>query len=371
MESLSFKHIMQPIQRHHEQETVTGSSSCLIPMIVSCHNCHTTATPLWRRDEKGNTICNACGLYYKLHQVHRPMTMKRDVIKRRKRFNFPTNISNIFPATAPRATEVHHHRYHHQLVKSHALNASPCTSTLPQLSSSQHQQYYRHHCNDEQHHCSCSSMSASKEQQNQQKDALLLPHLQTLITSLQSAIHNHEIASTKSSLSDHLRLALESQKDKLEKEIKQIDTLLNQSLPLSAKCPSAQNTQSSTLSSSSSSTSNMSIFATAASNLHGTSSSSLQYDDPLIRLLSAISASSSSAAATTSSSTQLGHILASILILGNNSRLSQSMPSSISTTMDTSSSSSSSSSSTLSSSDHHRSKPFHLAPLHSLSSKTI
>lgn len=52
---------------------------------LMCANCRTTTTPLWRRDEAGNTICNACGLYYKLHNVHRPVSMKRSVIKRRKR----------------------------------------------------------------------------------------------------------------------------------------------------------------------------------------------------------------------------------------------------------------------------------------------
>ncbi|CAG8493737.1 4372_t:CDS:2 [Ambispora leptoticha] len=52
---------------------------------LSCANCSTTTTPLWRRDEAGNTICNACGLYFKLHNVHRPVAMKRSVIKRRKR----------------------------------------------------------------------------------------------------------------------------------------------------------------------------------------------------------------------------------------------------------------------------------------------
>ncbi|KAL8402597.1 hypothetical protein RB594_006566 [Gaeumannomyces avenae] len=50
-----------------------------------CNNCKTTITPLWRRDESGHTICNACGLYYKLHGDHRPVTMKKSVIKRRKR----------------------------------------------------------------------------------------------------------------------------------------------------------------------------------------------------------------------------------------------------------------------------------------------
>ncbi|KAF9942337.1 putative electron transfer flavoprotein subunit [Mortierella alpina] len=56
-----------------------------------CANCRTTTTPLWRRDSSGNTICNACGLYFKLHNVHRPVTMKRAVIKRRKRVNVLAN----------------------------------------------------------------------------------------------------------------------------------------------------------------------------------------------------------------------------------------------------------------------------------------
>ncbi|TRX98735.1 hypothetical protein FHL15_000077 [Xylaria flabelliformis] len=50
-------------------------------VVIACQNCGTTITPLWRRDEAGHTIW----LYYKLHGVHRPVTMKKSVIKRRKR----------------------------------------------------------------------------------------------------------------------------------------------------------------------------------------------------------------------------------------------------------------------------------------------
>ncbi|KAG1253827.1 hypothetical protein G6F68_011149 [Rhizopus microsporus] len=73
------------MQTEHECQ---GCRQCnrLISPIIKCYNCETTTTPLWRRDETGNTICNACGLYYKLHQVHRPVGMKGSgVIKRRKR----------------------------------------------------------------------------------------------------------------------------------------------------------------------------------------------------------------------------------------------------------------------------------------------
>lgn len=52
---------------------------------TQCTNCHTTTTTLWRRNASGEPVCNACGLYYKLHNVNRPLTMKKDGIQTRNR----------------------------------------------------------------------------------------------------------------------------------------------------------------------------------------------------------------------------------------------------------------------------------------------
>ena len=36
---------------------------------TSCSNCGTNTTTLWRRNTNGEPVCNACGLYHKLHNV--------------------------------------------------------------------------------------------------------------------------------------------------------------------------------------------------------------------------------------------------------------------------------------------------------------
>merc|ERR1711911_132097 len=50
-----------------------------------CKNCLTAETTLWRRGPLGEPLCNACGLYQKLHGLPRPLNMKKDGIQTRNR----------------------------------------------------------------------------------------------------------------------------------------------------------------------------------------------------------------------------------------------------------------------------------------------
>ncbi|CAN7988190.1 unnamed protein product [Ixodes hexagonus] len=52
---------------------------------LTCSNCETSTTSLWRRNNVGEPVCNACGLYFRLHGVNRPLAMKKDSIQTRKR----------------------------------------------------------------------------------------------------------------------------------------------------------------------------------------------------------------------------------------------------------------------------------------------
>ncbi|XP_007899836.1 transcription factor GATA-6 isoform X2 [Callorhinchus milii] len=73
---------------------------------LACANCHTATTTLWRRNAEGEPVCNACGLYMKLHGVPRPLAMKKEGIQTRKRkpknlnkSKSPSSTSNTVPMT--------------------------------------------------------------------------------------------------------------------------------------------------------------------------------------------------------------------------------------------------------------------------------
>jgi hypothetical protein len=72
----------------------SSSSKNISSGITKCSNCATTTTPLWRRNPEGQPLCNACGLFLKLHGVVRPLSLKTDVIKKRNRNNPAATTSN-------------------------------------------------------------------------------------------------------------------------------------------------------------------------------------------------------------------------------------------------------------------------------------
>eukprot|EP00124_Ichthyophonus_hoferi_P002058 Ihof_evm11s127 gene=Ihof_evmTU11s127 len=46
---------------------------------MACNNCSTTETTLWRRGAGKAPLCNACGLYWKIHAVDRPLKPNRKI----------------------------------------------------------------------------------------------------------------------------------------------------------------------------------------------------------------------------------------------------------------------------------------------------
>eukprot|EP01134_Creolimax_fragrantissima_P004656 CFRG4656T1 len=74
----------RPLKRAMGSFVRTSASHPMGPM--SCSNCGTENTTLWRRNDQNMVVCNACGLYEKLHKRSRPIGLtKTNVIKKRKR----------------------------------------------------------------------------------------------------------------------------------------------------------------------------------------------------------------------------------------------------------------------------------------------
>lgn len=81
---------------HMNNGTATSKTNISTPV---CRNCKTQTTPLWRRDETGQVLCNACGLFLKLHGRPRPISLKTDTIKSRNRIKQPNSSKSSGPNT--------------------------------------------------------------------------------------------------------------------------------------------------------------------------------------------------------------------------------------------------------------------------------
>ncbi|KAG0045296.1 hypothetical protein BGZ83_009484 [Gryganskiella cystojenkinii] len=56
----------------------TKKQSTRPPRALECFNCKVTQTPLWRRTlDRKHSLCNACGLYYKQYNGHRPLHVRQ------------------------------------------------------------------------------------------------------------------------------------------------------------------------------------------------------------------------------------------------------------------------------------------------------
>ena len=94
---------------HRAQMLVEGPSSSSRPEVAdlakgkkrnggkrqACANCGTQNTSLWRRGTNQESLCNACGLYLKLHQVMRPIELKTDVVKKRNRSEYKSKEKEV------------------------------------------------------------------------------------------------------------------------------------------------------------------------------------------------------------------------------------------------------------------------------------
>lgn len=88
---------------------------------LQCTNCNTRTTPLWRKSNNGDLLCNACGLFYKLHGVLRPLnqpntkatSLDETISQTNKNITEFHNGVTLGTNTDICPTIVSHHHHHH------------------------------------------------------------------------------------------------------------------------------------------------------------------------------------------------------------------------------------------------------------------
>lgn len=78
----TFSHQGDIYNQHQMNQHFNTNHHQSIPTITPqkiCSNCGSISTPSWRRCPEGrNLLCNACGLYQKLHKRPRPLRIRED-----------------------------------------------------------------------------------------------------------------------------------------------------------------------------------------------------------------------------------------------------------------------------------------------------
>ena len=82
---VKFEQLVSEEEEEEEEEDLSKKKKVVVekkrstksPRQLECFNCHVTTTPLWRRTpDRAHSLCNACGLYYKQYNMHRPLHIR-------------------------------------------------------------------------------------------------------------------------------------------------------------------------------------------------------------------------------------------------------------------------------------------------------
>ncbi|GAN03062.1 hypothetical protein MAM1_0033d02513 [Mucor ambiguus] len=118
-------------KRHHNQHMPSHTTSAKGNGTTRCTNCRTGNTPLWRRNPQGQPLCNACGLFLKLHGTVRPLSLKTDIIKKRNRSG---SQKESVATTSTGTQDEDEHAYHKATIGSHRKRrTSASTSATTKL----------------------------------------------------------------------------------------------------------------------------------------------------------------------------------------------------------------------------------------------
>ncbi|KAG0344828.1 hypothetical protein BG004_004130 [Podila humilis] len=77
------------------------------PRALECFNCKVTQTPLWRRTlDRKHSLCNACGLYYKQYNGHRPLNIRsKPSLNQHREAAAPYSLSTALSPSTTRSTK--------------------------------------------------------------------------------------------------------------------------------------------------------------------------------------------------------------------------------------------------------------------------